>query len=137
MTRSEASPRTTLTFFFGRINSKMKSKVALAWSSSSFQFLGWTTTGYASAFATPSQTSTSEIQNLGTKRRRPSGKPSNSRVDYEEELGEAAFYGPKIDFVVRTSLDGNGNWVPFKSTTTFLASIFPTSVPTTKTTGPS
>ena len=30
-----------------------------------------------------------------------------------EEPGEAAFYGPKIDFVAGTSSDANGNWARF------------------------
>ena len=31
-------------------------------------------------------------------------------VPFSEEPGEAAFYGPKIDFVVRDVIGRNGNW---------------------------
>ena len=39
-------------------------------------------------------------------------------VDYTEEPGEAAFYGPKIDFVVNDASAASGSSAPCRSTTT-------------------
>jgi hypothetical protein len=42
---------------------------------------------------------------------------SNNRGDREKgleakiEYGEAAFYGPKLDFMVKDAIGRNGNWV--------------------------
>ena len=42
-------------------------------------------------------------------------------VDFTEEQGEAAFYGPKIDFVVKDVIEReNGNWEQFKLTIVYL-----------------
>ena len=55
-------------------------------------------------------------------------------VEYVEELGEAAFYGPKIDFVVKDVIGRDGNSVLFKSTTTSPTALtFPMLALTTKT----
>ena len=57
-------------------------------------------------------------------------------VSFSKEPGEAAFYGPKIDFVVRTSSAASGSSAPCRSITRWATgSIFRTSDRTTRPTG--
>ncbi len=35
-------------------------------------------------------------------------------LNYEVVNGEAAFYGPKLDFMVRMPSDANGSWAPYR-----------------------
>ncbi len=55
-----------------------------------------------SACGIPRATNTSAIRKTGTRPKQPCRHAVQTLgVDYTEELGEAAFYGPKIDFVVK------------------------------------
>ena len=48
------------------------------------------------------QTNTPDPRKTGTRRKLPAAKPQRTLgVSFTEEPGEAAFYGPKIDFVVK------------------------------------
>lgn len=42
-------------------------------------------------------------------------KGMKARIEY----GEAAFYGPKLDFMVKDAIGRSCNWVPFRWTTIF------------------
>jgi len=57
--------------------------------------------------------------NNGTRPSRPARRRSTLGVSFTLEPGEAAFYGPKIDFVIKDVIGANGSSARFRSITNF------------------
>ena len=69
-------------------------------------------------------------------RRRCSARSTNHDLPFELNEGDGAFYGPKIDFKMRTRSVASGSWARSSWTTSCpSASISPTPARTTKSIG--
>ena len=116
----------------------MRSAAASTSSRPSSRHSTWPTTASASPFEIPIAQNVGEPESWDKAEDALREIVCELGVPYTEELGEAAFYGPKIDFVVKDVLGREWHLAPSKSTITYPnASTSTTSAQTTRSTAQS